>query len=106
MVSVLLIYLVLRVGGVFDVERRSEIFRMLSGTHLGFLAASLVIPFALNFSSALKWHMLLRVKQSSPGLLLREFFVLFADSDIFSPHEVISVPSNGWPSNACSKIDI
>jgi hypothetical protein len=39
-------------------------------------------------------------------LLLREFFVLFADSDIFSPHEVISVPSNGWPSNACSKIDI
>jgi uncharacterized protein (TIRG00374 family) len=67
-VSVLLIYLVLRVGGVFDVERRSEIFRMLSGTHLGFLAASLLIPFALNFSSALKWHMLLRVKQSSPGL--------------------------------------
>ena len=39
-------------------------------------------------------------------LLLREFFVLLADSDIFSPHEVISVPSNGCPSNACSNVEI
>lgn len=39
-------------------------------------------------------------------LLFLDLFVLLADSDILSPHEVIRVPSKGCPSNACSNIEI
>ncbi len=67
-VSVLLVLFVLDRAGIFEVEKRSEIAQMLAATDVRFLLASLLIPFALNFSSALKWHMLLKAKQSSPGL--------------------------------------
>ena len=67
-VSILLIGVVLQRSGVFDSAQRADIGHMLAATDLRFLLASLLIPFALNFASALKWHMLLKVKAASPGL--------------------------------------
>ena len=63
----LLGYVVMR-SGLLAPESRDAFLQTFSNVHVWFLVAALLIPIPLNFSSALKWHMLLQARGGSPGV--------------------------------------
>lgn len=57
--AVLLLYVLQKVG-VFDTEKRTELFELLRSVSVPLLFLSFFVSFLLNLSSAYKWYLLLR----------------------------------------------
>lgn len=66
--SVLLLYVLQKVG-LFDAERRTELYTLVRSVSIPLLLLSLGVSFLINLSSAFKWYLLLR----SRGVLVSFF---------------------------------
>lgn len=60
LITALLLLYVLQKVGVFDIEKRAELFALLQSVSVPLLALSFFVSLLLNLSSAFKWYLLLR----------------------------------------------